>query len=79
MNVDIYVTNNYTFFNSLSLIYRYDYHRGIDIPADLYSEVYAVSDGTVRINGSHHAYSDGVVQVISKGVANSFRTSYMEI
>ena len=42
---------------------RYDYHRGLDIPAILYSNVYAVADGIVRINGSHPAYSDGVVQV----------------
>ena len=45
------------------LMCRYDYHRGVDIPAILYSNVYAVADGIVRINGSHPAYSDGVVQV----------------
>ena len=42
---------------------RYDFHRGVDIPTPLHSDVYAVADGTVRINGSHPAYSDGVVQV----------------
>ena len=41
----------------------YDYHRGVDIPAPLYSNVYAIADGTVRIAGSHHAYSSGIVQV----------------
>ena len=46
------------------LMCSYDYHRGVDIPATLYSNVYAVADGIVRINGSHAAYSDGVVQVL---------------
>ena len=44
-------------------MHRYDFHRGVDIVADLYSNVYAIADGTVRINGSHPGYSDGVVQV----------------
>ena len=35
----------------------------MDIPTPLYSNVYAIADGTVRIAGSHAAYSDGVVQV----------------
>ena len=42
---------------------RYDFHRGVDIPIPLYSNVYAIADGTVRIAGSHPLYSDGVVQV----------------
>ena len=41
----------------------YDFHRGVDIPFPLYSNVHAVADGTVRINGSHDLFSDGVVQV----------------
>ena len=43
--------------------HRYDFHPGVDIPTPLHSDVYAVADGTVRINGSHPLYSDGVVQV----------------
>jgi murein DD-endopeptidase MepM/ murein hydrolase activator NlpD len=60
---------------------KYDYHRGIDIPADLYSKVYAVSDGTVRINGSHHGYSDGVVQLHHTDweEGGDFYTNYIHI
>ena len=42
---------------------RYDFHRGVDIPVPLYTNVHAVADGTVRIAGSHPLFSDGVVQV----------------
>ena len=43
---------------------RYDFHRGVDIPTPLYTVVYAIDDGTVRIPGpSHSGFSDGVVQV----------------
>ena len=41
----------------------YDFHRGVDIPTPLYSNVYAIADGTVRIAGSHEEYMDGIVQV----------------
>jgi hypothetical protein len=44
--------------------YRYDFHRGIDIPADCYTEVRAIADGTVRLSGYYDGvYSDRLVQV----------------
>ena len=43
---------------------RYDFHRGVDIPIPIGTPLVAIDDGTVRIAGSHPAYSDGVVQVL---------------
>ena len=45
---------------------RYDFHRGVDIPTPIGTPLVAIDDGTVRIAGSHSAYSDGVVQVLGK-------------
>ena len=50
-------------FRSSIIFCRYDFHRGVDIPTPLYSNVYAIADGIVRIPGSHDLYSDGIVQV----------------
>ena len=44
-------------------LYRYDFHRGVDIPKPAGTPVRAIACGKVRIAGSHPAYSDGVVQV----------------
>jgi murein DD-endopeptidase MepM/ murein hydrolase activator NlpD len=43
--------------------YRYDWHRGVDIPQALGEPVYATMDGVVRIAGTHPAYSDMLVQI----------------
>ena len=44
--------------------HSYSFHRGVDIPAENCTDVYAVADGTVRINGSHSGYTSGnIVQV----------------
>lgn len=42
---------------------RYDFHRGIDIPAPLGSDVHAIADGTVRLAGTYPQYSDMIVQI----------------
>ena len=44
-------------------VYRYDFHRGVDIPIPIGTPLVAIDDGIVRIAGSHETYSDGVVQV----------------
>jgi murein DD-endopeptidase MepM/ murein hydrolase activator NlpD len=43
--------------------FRFDWHRGVDIPTPLDSDLYAIDDGKIRIAGSHESYSDGVVQL----------------
>ncbi|MDC0662933.1 peptidoglycan DD-metalloendopeptidase family protein [Marinobacter sp. SS21] len=43
--------------------FRYDYHRGIDIPTAAGTPVFAVTDGEVKIAGNHSAYSDPLVQL----------------
>ncbi len=43
--------------------YRYDYHRGIDIPTEIGTPIFAIADGIVKIAGNHSAYSDALVQL----------------
>ncbi len=43
--------------------YRYDFHRGIDIPTAVGTPVFAIADGEVRIAGNHSGYSDPLVQL----------------
>ena len=43
--------------------FRYDWHRGVDIPQPLGEPVYAPMDGVVRVAGTHTAYSDMLVQI----------------
>lgn len=54
----------------------YDYHQGIDIPAPISTTLPAVLTGTVRIAGSHPAYSDGVVQLDH---GNALYTNYIHV
>jgi hypothetical protein len=42
---------------------RYDFHRGIDLPAPEGSPVHAIAAGTVRIAGEDPSYSDLIVQI----------------
>lgn len=41
--------------------YRYDWHRGIDIPTPLGAPVVAISDGVVRLAGDYPFYSDSLI------------------
>ena len=60
--------------------YRYDFHRGIDIPSDIGTPVRAVADGTVRIGGEHPGYKDGIVQIRHAGVGGGvYYSNYMHI
>jgi murein DD-endopeptidase MepM/ murein hydrolase activator NlpD len=43
--------------------YRYDFHRGIDIPAPRGTAVRAIADGVVRLAGDYPFYSDTLVQI----------------
>lgn len=43
--------------------YRYDFHRGIDIPAPIGTPVFAIAKGKVRVAGYHSSYSDPLVQL----------------
>lgn len=43
--------------------FRYDFHRGIDIRAEVGTPIYAVAAGTIRIAGEHPAYTDMLVQL----------------
>jgi murein DD-endopeptidase MepM/ murein hydrolase activator NlpD len=43
--------------------YRYDFHRGIDIPVPRGTAVRAIADGVVRLAGNYSSYSDTLVQV----------------
>ena len=42
---------------------RYDFHRGLDIPAPLGTPIFAVSDGIVRTAGIDSSYEDPVIIV----------------
>ncbi|MEE8308288.1 MAG: peptidoglycan DD-metalloendopeptidase family protein [Gammaproteobacteria bacterium] len=43
--------------------YRYDFHRGLDIPAPLGTAIFAVTDGVVRKAGNYSSYTDPVIIV----------------
>ncbi len=43
--------------------FRYDFHRGIDIPTDHNTPVFAIADGVVKKAGNDAAYSDPLVQI----------------
>jgi murein DD-endopeptidase MepM/ murein hydrolase activator NlpD len=43
--------------------YRYDFHRGIDIPVPRGTAVRAIADGVVRLAGNYSSYSDTLVQI----------------
>ena len=43
--------------------YRYDYHRGLDIPTAVGTPVFAIADGMVTKAGLDLAYTDALVQI----------------
>ena len=43
--------------------YRYDFHRGVDIPTATGTPVFAITDGVVRIAGANASYTDPLVQL----------------
>lgn len=52
--------------------YRYDFHRGVDIPKEFGDPVYAIDDGKVIIAGYHRSYANGhdpLVQVTNYNTA----------
>ncbi len=59
--------------------FRYDWHRGVDIPMPLGSPVYATADGVVRIAGEHEAYSDLLVQLRHRDSAPYLYSNYLHL
>ncbi|MFQ5857204.1 MAG: cellulase family glycosylhydrolase [Anaerolineae bacterium] len=59
--------------------YRYDWHRGVDIPLPFGSPVYAVTDGTVRLAGDYEFYTDTLVQVRHGESAPYLYSNYMHL
>lgn len=59
--------------------YRYDWHRGVDIPLPFGSPVYAVADGTVRLAGDDPSYSDPLVQLRHGSNAPYLYSNYMHL
>ncbi len=53
--------------------YRYDFHRGIDIPAPRGTAVRAIADGVVRLAGDYPSYSDTLVQIRHYGPGSGGR------
>ena len=47
---------------------RYDFHRGVDIPTEDGTPLYAIDDGKVKIAGYHINYSDGTISVSGKKI-----------
>jgi len=43
--------------------YRYDFHRGLDIPAELNTPLFAVAAGVVLKAGSHPSFTDDVIEI----------------
>lgn len=51
------------YINIVPACYRYDFHRGIDIPTPVGTPVRAIDSGKILVAGSHKSYSDPLVQV----------------
>lgn len=59
---------------------RYDFHRGIDLPAPPGTPIRAVAAGTVRLAGEHPEYQDPVIQVEHRAEAGQvFYSTYIHV
>ncbi len=43
--------------------FRYDFHRGIDLPADIGTPLFAIADGEVIKAGPHPSFDDPVIEI----------------
>ncbi len=60
--------------------FRYDFHRGLDIYTVTNTLIYAVTNGQVRIAGTHAAYQSTVVQLCHPNCASpKFYSNYLHI
>ncbi|MFQ5340173.1 MAG: peptidoglycan DD-metalloendopeptidase family protein [Anaerolineae bacterium] len=59
--------------------YRYDWHRGVDIPLPLGSPIYAAADGVVRVAGDDPNYSNPLVQLRHGASAPYFYSEYLHV
>eukprot|EP01059_Diplonema_ambulator_P003489 TRINITY_DN1317_c0_g1_i4.p1 TRINITY_DN1317_c0_g1~~TRINITY_DN1317_c0_g1_i4.p1 ORF type:complete len:350 (+),score=36.16 TRINITY_DN1317_c0_g1_i4:323-1372(+) len=59
--------------------YRYDWHRGVDIPCSAGEPVYSVAEGEVVIDGVGVGYENTVVQVKHGVESGVFYTNYMHV
>jgi len=60
--------------------FRYDYHRGVDIPISAGTELYAIADGVVRRAGLDvPGYSDGMVQITHTLSERSVYSTYLHL
>jgi len=50
--------------------YRYDFHRGIDIPTPIDTPVFAIADGIVKKAGKDESYNDPII------ILRHFRSGY---
>lgn len=60
--------------------FRYDYHRGLDIPLPMCSPLYAIDDGVVTISYDHPKYQDPVLQFkITSWGSEVYYANYLHI
>jgi murein DD-endopeptidase MepM/ murein hydrolase activator NlpD len=59
--------------------FRYDYHRGIDIPTPFGTPVHAIADGTIRLAGNYSSYEDNVVQILHYNDSAKYYSNYMHL
>lgn len=59
---------------------RYDFHRGIDLPADEGTDIHAVADGEVRLAGMDDDYDNPVIQIAHRTAeGEAYYSNYLHI